>query len=159
MKDLTHVNEENLPGMVDVSGKSQTIREATAIGRVVLGKEIMSLLQNGELHAKKGPVFQTAIIAATQGVKKTWEIIPFCHPILLESIRVDISPFDDVSVSIGCTVKCMGKTGVEMEALTGVNVASLCIYDMCKALSHNIIIEEIRLARKTGGKSDFIFKR
>lgn len=155
MKDLTHVNDRNEPGMVDVSDKGTSIRTAEASGKVVLGEDIMARLHEGELKSKKGPVFQTAIIAGTQAVKKTWELIPFCHQILLESIKLDIVPFDSVSVLIRCRVKCTGKTGVEMEALTGVSTAALCIYDMCKALSHDIRIEEIKLLTKTGGKSDF----
>ena len=155
MKELSHVNVHNQPEMVDVSEKNITKREAIATGKVVLGKDIMDRLQHGELQAKKGPVFQTAIIAGTQGAKKTWDLVPFCHQISLESIRIDIQPINEESVLVTCRVICTGKTGVEMEALTGVSTAALCIYDMCKALSHNIIIEEISLTKKTGGKSDF----
>ncbi|MBI1184497.1 cyclic pyranopterin monophosphate synthase MoaC [bacterium] len=155
MSKLTHINEENQPQMVDISHKSPSLREATAEATVHLGGEIMQLIENNELVGPKGPVFQTAIISGTQAVKKTSELIPFCHPLLLNSIKVKIKTLNEEAVLVECNVKCEGKTGVEMEALTGASVAALCIYDMCKAMSHHIEISQTRLMEKTGGKSDF----
>lgn len=155
MSKLTHLDENGAPTMVDVSTKKVTLREATAKGTVYLGKEILSELKNNDISTRKGPVFQTAIIAGTQGVKKTADLIPFCHTLLIDSIKLYISPIDAERVEISCTVKCEGKTGVEMEALTGVSTAALCIYDMCKAMSHDIEIGSIALYHKSGGKSDY----
>ena len=155
MNDLSHVTKDNLPTMVDVSQKTVSQRLAIASGEVVLGKEIMQRISKGEISSAKGPVFQTAIIGGTQAVKKTSEMIPFCHPIFLSSIKFEINPISDIAVKIECRVKTEGKTGVEMEALQGVSAAALCIYDMCKAMSHDIIISKIQLEKKTGGKADF----
>jgi cyclic pyranopterin phosphate synthase len=141
--------------MVDVSAKQITKRVATAQSMVVLGKEIMQHLSGNEINTKKGPVFQTAIIAGTMGAKKTSELIPLCHPLPIENCKLIIEINDKQEVVITCTVTTTGKTGVEMEALTGVSIAALTIYDMCKAMSHNIIIKETSLLEKTGGKSDF----
>lgn len=143
--------------MVPVGGKAVTERKARAGCRVRLGAAVMEQLRpgDGELSGPKGPVFQTAIIAGTQAVKKTSELIPFCHPLPLEGIRFEIRPRDEESVSVECTVSVTGKTGVEMEALTGASVAALTIYDMVKALSPEVVIEELRLLEKRGGKRDF----
>jgi cyclic pyranopterin monophosphate synthase len=149
--------------MVDVSHKSVTIRSATARARVQLPPAVFALVepQGGdtpaEIRGKKGPVFAAAIIAGTMAVKKTPELIPFCHPLPVEHVHVDISVDDehDHSVRVSCTVRTTGKTGVEMEALTGASLAALCIYDMLKALSHDIVIADLRLDAKSGGKSDF----
>lgn len=103
----------------------------------------------------KGPIFATAIVAGVMGAKRTSELIPFCHPLPIDSCKIDISVRDKNVVDVRCTVKVNHKTGVEMEALTGASVAALCIYDMCKALSHRIVVRETRLVEKTGGKSDF----
>lgn len=140
--------------MVDVSVKAVTARVAKAEATVFLGKEIMSRMTGDELITKKGPVFQTAIIAGVMAAKRTHELIPFCHPLGLEDVQVSIEAKDERAV-IRTLAKVTGKTGVEMEALTAASVAALTIYDMCKALSHDIIIENIHLTEKTGGKSDF----
>lgn len=152
---LSHIDEKNHPQMVDVSEKKETHREALATGIVRLGTEILRELNGGEIQSKKGPVFATAIIAGTMAVKKCHELIPFCHPLQLEKIKIEITPEDDERLLISCTVACFGKTGVEMEALTGVHVAALTIHDMCKAMSPAIEVENIRLQKKTGGKQDY----
>ena len=152
---LTHIDKDNRPQMVDVSDKEVTSREALATGTVRIGKKIMQELVQGDIKTKKGPVFATAIIAATMAVKKTHELIPFCHPLILEKINVEITLVDSERLRIVCQVSCTGKTGVEMEALTGVHVAALTIHDMCKAMSPEIIVENIHLLHKTGGKKDF----
>jgi len=141
--------------MVDVSAKTETKRTAQARSIVVLGAEIMQHLSNGDIQTKKGPVFQTAIIAGTMGAKKTSDLIPLCHPLGLESCKFQIEINRDQEVVIDCIATITGKTGVEMEALTGATVAALTIYDMCKAFSHDIVIKETKLMRKTGGKNDF----
>ena len=143
------------PAMVDVSAKAETKRIARAQSIVVLGPEIMQHLTQGDIQTKKGPVFQTAIIAGTMGAKKTADLIPLCHPLGLESCTFQIQVKDANEVVIDCTTIITGKTGVEMEALTGATVAALTIYDMCKAFSHDIVIKETRLISKTGGKSDY----
>lgn len=152
---LTHIDKDNRPQMVDVSDKEVTSREAVATGTVRIGEKIMQELVQGDIKTKKGPVFATAIIAATMAVKKTHELIPFCHPLILEKITVEITMVDSERLKIVCTVSCTGKTGVEMEALTGVHVAALTIHDMCKAMSPEISVENIYLLQKTGGKKDF----
>ncbi len=141
--------------MVDVGSKSITKRIARARSIVILGKEIMDLLENEEIHTKKGPVFQTAILAGIMGSKKTSELIPLCHPLGLDKCHIEISINENREVVIDCTASITAKTGVEMEALTGASVAALTIYDMCKAFSHDIIIKETRLMAKSGGKRDF----
>jgi cyclic pyranopterin phosphate synthase len=155
-KTFTHIDPDtNAPAMVDVSDKQVTKRVATARSIVVLGQEIMQYLQGDEIQTKKGPVFQTAIIAGIMAAKKTSDLIPLCHPLALDNCKVDIKVNEQQEVVIECTAVITSKTGVEMEALTGASVAALTIYDMCKAFSHNIIIKETRLISKTGGKSDF----
>ena len=141
--------------MVNVGDKAVTKRKAIARGELFLGDEIMSHFSNDEINTKKGPVFQTAIIAGIQAVKKTSELIPMCHPLMINGVDISIEPIDNESVQVLCSVEMDGKTGVEMEALTGVSVACLTIYDMCKALSYQMVIKEIKLVEKTGGKSDF----
>lgn len=140
--------------MVDVSDKAVTKRIARAQAVVFLGKEILSKMKGDELITKKGPVFQTAIIAGVMGAKKTHELIPFCHPLGLEDCQIIIT-IKKEKVIIDSTAVITGKTGVEMEALTAASIAGLTVYDMCKALSHDIIIEEIKLMEKSGGKRDF----
>ncbi|PSR56599.1 cyclic pyranopterin monophosphate synthase MoaC [Adhaeribacter arboris] len=157
-KTFSHLDEAGNPAMVDVSAKSQTKRTAIAQSIVVLGDEIMSHLSNGDIQTKKGPVFQTAIIAGTMGAKKTSDLIPLCHPLGLENCKFQVQVNEANEVVIQCTASLTGKTGVEMEALTGASVAALTIYDMCKAFSHDIVIKETRLISKTGGKSDFTRK-
>lgn len=150
---LTHVGENNLPRMVDVGSKTVTFRTAVATSRVRFPVEVADRLRDGELYTKKGPVFQTAIIAGTMAAKRTSDIIPFCHPLALERCDIVVSLRGEVA-EIECTVALHGKTGVEMEALTGASVAALTVYDMCKSLSHDIVIEETQLVSKHGGKSD-----
>lgn len=152
---LTHIDQDNRPQMVDVSNKEVTSRTAIAAGIIWLGETIMKELESGDIKTKKGPVFATATIAATMAVKKTHELIPFCHPLMLEKINIEINPLDQERLEIKCQVSCTGKTGVEMEALTGVHIAALTIHDMCKAMSPQIKVEEIRVIKKTGGKSDY----
>jgi cyclic pyranopterin monophosphate synthase len=156
MNELSHIDESGNPNMVDVGDKNITQRTAHARGIVILPENILSLLQNNEIYTKKGGVFQTAIIAGTMGAKKTWELIPLCHPIGMESCKINIELNEQSQVVIDCIVKVTGKTGVEMEALTGVSIAALTIYDMCKAMSHHIIIQEIKLISKTGGKANYV---
>jgi cyclic pyranopterin phosphate synthase len=139
--------------MVDITGKSPTRRSAVAEARVELGAEIFAKLQGRELHGPKGPVFQTAIIAGTMAVKKTADLIPFCHPLPVENCEFRIEPGAADCIIIRCEVTTSGKTGVEMEAMTGASVAALTVYDMCKAMHKGICIRELRLISKTGGKS------
>lgn len=153
-KKLSHINESGNAEMVDVSEKSISSRKAIASGRVLFPTEVFKELQRPDFLGKKGSIVQTAVIAGIQGVKKTSELIPLCHQINLTKIDVDIVPGDN-QFHITCTVKCDGKTGVEMEALTGVSVAALTIYDMCKAMSQDIVISTIQLERKSGGKNDY----
>jgi len=141
--------------MVDVSHKAITHREATARAQISLPEVVLKHFTAGDLHTKKGPVFQTAILAGTMGAKQTGQLIPLCHPLPIEKIHLDIHLTTSRKVEILCTVATTGKTGVEMEALTGASIAALTIYDMCKALSHEIVIEAVYLLQKTGGKSDF----
>lgn len=151
---FSHINKKGNPKMVNVSDKKVTKRTAIARGTMFLGREVVSHFSNDELMTKKGPVFQTAIIAGIQGVKKTSELIPMCHPLLISGVDIDISIVDEESVEVECKVTIEGKTGVEMEALTGVNIACLTIYDMCKSISQEMVIKEVKLIEKTGGKSD-----
>jgi cyclic pyranopterin monophosphate synthase len=153
-KKFTHIDPSGNPTMVDVSEKKITKRTAKAQATVNVGEEIIALIQGNELITKKGPVFHTAIIAGVMGAKNTSSMIPFCHPLGLEDCQVQISVKGN-SIIIDSTARITAKTGVEMEALTAATVAALTVYDMCKAISHNIIIEEIKLMEKTGGKKDF----
>ena len=141
--------------MVDVGAKAETERVATARSRIWLGKTLMGRLQDHELHTAKGPVIQTAIIAGTMAVKRTAELIPFCHPLPINGCDFESQAVDEERLELRCTVRTFGKTGVEMEALTGASVAALTVYDMCKALSSEIAIEDTRLLSKTGGKQDY----
>lgn len=149
---LSHVDQENRPGMVDVGDKEVTHRVARARAVMDLPPEVLAALRGDEIQAPKGPVFQTAIIAGTQAVKRTAELIPFCHPLPVDGCRIEIKVDDQQRVIIECEVSVHHKTGVEMEALTGASVAALTIYDMCKALSHRMVIRQIELLSKTGGK-------
>ena len=154
MSDFSHINKKNQPKMVDVSGKEITKRTAIAKATMYLGKEVVSNFDDNELTTKKGPVFQTAIIAGIQAVKKTSEIIPMCHPLLINGVDIDITIVDDEHIEVFCKVTIEGKTGVEMEALTGASATCLTIYDMCKSISQQMVINEVKLVEKTGGKSD-----
>ena len=140
--------------MVDVSAKAATRRSATAEARVRFPAEVASALKENGLRSPKGPVFDTAIVAGVMGAKRTHELIPFCHPLGLENCKILIDLVGDCAV-IRCTVSVHHKTGVEMEALTGASIAALTIYDMCKALSHGIVISDVRLLSKDGGKRDY----
>jgi len=131
-----------------------TVREAHARSVVLLPREVLAALAGDEIQSKKGPVFATAIIAGVMAAKKTHELIPFCHPLGLDNCDIAIA-LDGDRALIDCRCKVTHKTGVEMEALTGASVAALTVYDMCKALSHDIVIAETRLMMKTGGKQDF----
>jgi cyclic pyranopterin phosphate synthase len=154
MKKFTHIDKDQ-PSMVDVGDKQNTVRIAHAQSLVQLPEEVKIFVENGEIKSLKGPVFQTAIIAGVQAAKRTSELIPLCHNLFLSKVNIEIIINEDFLVDIRCEAKTEGKTGVEMEALTGASIAALTIYDMCKALSHNIVIKETRLLKKTGGKSDF----
>ena len=151
---FSHINKKNQPKMVDVSVKEITKRTAIAKAMMFLGKDVVSHFEKDELNTKKGPVFQTAIIAGIQAVKKTSEIIPMCHPLLINGVDIDINIVDEENVEVFCKVTIEGKTGVEMEALTGASATCLTIYDMCKSISQKMVIKEIKLLEKTGGKSD-----
>ena len=149
---LTHLNENNNPKMVDVSAKQDTTRIAVASGRITMSVEAYEAVL--EQRTKKGAVLQTAIIAAIMGAKKTSEIIPMCHPLMLSSVDIDITQEDSAHSSVLCaSVKTAGKTGVEMEALSAVSIGLLTIYDMVKAIDKTMVISEIRLDSKSGGKS------
>ncbi len=151
---LTHLDKNNQPKMVDVTGKEITKRTAVAKATMFLGRDVISHFENDELSTKKGPVFQTAIIAGIQAVKKTSEIIPMCHPLLINGVDITITIVDSETIEALCTVTIEGKTGVEMEALTGVSTTCLTIYDMCKSISQQMSIKEVKLVKKTGGKSE-----
>ncbi|MET0582471.1 MAG: cyclic pyranopterin monophosphate synthase MoaC [Pseudoxanthomonas sp.] len=154
-KVLTHLDASGLPSMVDVSGKSVTARTATAECRVRFPKDVANQLHASGLRSAKGGIVDTAIIAGTMAVKRTHELIPFCHPLPIDGCRIGIAWDGDSALKIECTVRTTHRTGVEMEALTGATVAALTVYDMCKALSHRIVIGPAKLLGKRGGKSDF----
>ena len=147
---LTHLDENNQPKMVDVSLKNETLRIAKASGIIRMSEEAFRAIK--ENTAKKGPVLQTAVVAAIMATKKTSELIPMCHPLLISSVKVDIKELKN-AFKLFVTVKITGKTGVEMEALTGVSVGLLTIYDMVKAIDKAMVIDEIMLLNKSGGKS------
>lgn len=151
---LTHVDASGNPSMVDVSEKAVTKRTAKAQAIVNVGRDILAMIKGDELMTKKGPVFQTAILAGIMGAKKTSDLIPLCHPLGLEDCRINITS-SGKDIIITATASLSAKTGVEMEALTAATVAALTVYDMCKALSHRIVIREVKLLEKTGGKKDF----
>lgn len=155
MSSLSHIDSNGNPTMVDVGQKQITERVAKAKAELILTDEIMALLSDDDIKTKKGPVFQTAILAGIQAAKKTSDLIPLCHPLALNSVDIKITAQENNKILILATAKVSGKTGVEMEALTAASVAALTIYDMCKALSHNIIIQNVMLVHKSGGKSTF----
>jgi cyclic pyranopterin phosphate synthase len=152
--EFTHVDERRQPAMVDVGGKAVTHRRAVAEARVRFPPEVAEALRDSGFETSKGPVFQTAIIAGTMAAKRTHELIPFCHPLGLDNCRLEIDMDGRNEAVVRCSVSVHHKTGVEMEALTGASIAALTIYDMCKALSHEIVIAELRLVEKHGGKRD-----
>ena len=152
MNKLTHINEKGDAQMVDVSDKENTTREASASAVVHMKKETLDMIVSGS-H-KKGDVMTVARIAGIQAAKKCWELIPLCHPLMLSKVTVDLTPNEDEStIEIVAVVKLVGKTGVEMEALTAASIAALTIYDMCKALDRFMRIDSVQLLEKKGGKS------
>ena len=153
-KELSHIDKAGKAHMVDVSEKPATIRTALASGSVAFPETVFAILTEQDFLSAKGSIIQTAVIAGIQAVKKTSELIPLCHQLNLSKVQIDIQPIDN-ALQIKCMVRCTERTGVEMEALTGVSVSALTIYDMCKALSHDIRISGIQLEEKTGGKNDF----
>lgn len=152
---LTHLDRAGRPAMVDVSAKAVTAREAVAECRVRFPAQVAAQLRASGLKSAKGGIVETAIIAATMAVKRTHELIPFCHPLPIDGCRVEIDWDGDNTLRIECAVKTTHRTGVEMEALTGATVAALTVYDMCKALSHKIVIGPAKLLGKRGGRHDF----
>lgn len=155
MNEFTHIDASGKVTMVDVGEKKVTHRTATARSIVWLPEQVLAKLIDGDIQTKKGSVFQTAIIAGIMGAKKTGELIPLCHPLGLENCNIEIHINELQELVIDCTASITAKTGIEMEALTGASIAALTVYDMCKALSHDIVIKETKLMEKTGGKNDF----
>ncbi|MFA6985120.1 MAG: cyclic pyranopterin monophosphate synthase MoaC [Arenimonas sp.] len=149
---LTHIDEDGRPAMVDVSGKAVTAREARAECLVSFPLSVAQQLQTDGVRTSKGPVVDTAIIAGTMAVKRTHELIPFCHPLPIDGCRFQVDWLDAATLRIECSVRTVHRTGVEMEALTGATVAALTVYDMCKALSHEMVIGPAKLVGKRGGK-------
>ena len=154
MAKLSHIDAQNRPRMVDVGDKQATDRSAHARSIVKLPDAVAVHISGDEIETKKGPVFATAIIAGVMAAKRTHELIPFCHPLGLENCKLNVELRGN-DVVIDCHTRVHGKTGVEMEALTGASVAALTVYDMLKAMSHDIVIGETRLIAKSGGKQDF----
>lgn len=154
-KKFTHLDAAGNPAMVDVGQKSVTKRIAASRAIVALPEVVFDQLESGAWETKKGPVFHTAILAGVMAAKKTGELIPLCHPLGLDNVQINISLNESKEVVIDCEASVTGKTGVEMEAMTGAAMAALTIYDMCKAFSHDIIIREVKLMAKSGGKRDF----
>lgn len=155
MARLSHLNKDLQPAIVDVSEKPITRRSATARCIVVFPEVVKVKLQKEDFSTSKGSVFQVATLAGVMAAKKTADLIPLCHPLGLDNCQLDIKLNGDGEVEIYCTAQIEAKTGVEMEALTGATIAALTIYDMCKALSHDILIKEVQLMEKSGGKNDF----
>ena len=152
---LSHLDESGQPAMVDVTAKQPTLRVASAESRLRFPRDAFAKLAAAGFETAKGPVFATAIVAGTLAAKRTHELIPFCHPLGLERCDIAIEPDGDDGLLVRCTAAVHHRTGVEMEALTGATIAALTIYDMCKSLSHGIVIESTRLLSKSGGKGDF----
>ncbi len=155
MTELTHIDAMGKANMVDVSAKTPTHRSATAQSIVQLPAAVLAKLTDGDIQSAKGSVFQTAIIAGIMGAKKTGDLIPLCHPLGMDNCKIDISINENSEVVINCTTTITAKTGIEMEALVGASIAALTIYDMCKAMSHDIVITATKLIEKTGGKHDY----
>ena len=158
MADFSHFNEDGRARMVDVGGKDVTKRTAVAVGRVLVNRGCFDLIKSGGM--KKGDVLGTAQIAGIMGAKKTSEVIPMCHPIMINGANITFHlNEEDLAVEIQSEVKCSGVTGVEMEALTAVSIAALTVYDMCKAVQKDMVIDQIHLVSKSGGKSgDFVWR-
>ena len=152
MSQLTHINAAGEANMVDVSGKQETVREARAEAFITMDAKTLQMIIDGNHH--KGDVFATARIAGIQAAKRTWDLIPLCHPLMLSKVEVQLSAEPDTSrVRIESCCRLTGNTGVEMEALTAASVAALTIYDMCKAVQKDMVIGPVRLLEKSGGKS------
>jgi len=151
---LSHLDARNRPTMVDVGAKDVTHRLASAEALIRLPRNVAAALRRAGHRTKKGPVFDTAIVAGVMAAKRTHELIPFCHPLALERCTIEIEPARG-GLRIVCTVAVHHRTGVEMEALTGAAAAALTVYDMCKALSHDIEIASVRLLAKSGGRRQF----
>jgi cyclic pyranopterin phosphate synthase len=155
--DLTHINDQGRAKMVDVSSKDETERRAVAVGHVFMKRETLNRIKDGSI--KKGDVLAVAQVAGIMAAKNTSNIIPMCHPIFISGCDIEFSMnFDDNSIEIKSTVKNTGQTGVEMEALTAVSAAALTIYDMCKAIDRGMVVKDIMLVKKSGGKSG-VFER
>ncbi len=153
---FSHLDARNQPAMVNVGDKPVTRRTAHAVATVTLPGELAGLLRDGEIATKKGPIFQTAVLAGVMGAKRTGDLIPLCHPLSLDDCQVRIEPAPDrAEITIHCRVETHGRTGVEMEALTGATVAALTFYDMAKAVTHGVVIREVKLLEKTGGRRDW----
>ena len=153
-KTLTHLDQSGRPAMVDVSGKVATAREAMAECRVRFPASVAVQLRASGLRSAKGGIVDTAVIAGTMAVKRTHDLIPFCHPLPIDGCRLAIEWDGQDALRIECSVRTTHRTGVEMEALTGATVAALTVYDMCKALSHDIVLGPARLLAKRGGRHD-----
>ena len=158
MTQFTHINQNGEANMVDVSMKQETMREARAEAFIRMNPETLQMIISGNHH--KGDVFATARIAGIQAAKRTWDLIPLCHPLMLSKVEISLEALPETNqVRIKSLCKLTGKTGVEMEALTAASVAALTIYDMCKAVQKDMVIEQVRLLSKSGGKSgDFVAK-
>ena len=156
---LSHLDARNRPAMVDDGAKEVTQRVAEAAVRVQLPPAVARALRASGHRTRKGPVFDTAILAGVMAAKRTHELIPFCHPLALENCQVEIRQMRAGTIEVRCRVSVHHRTGVEMEALTGAAVAALTVYDMCKALSHDIVITDLRLLEKSGGRRSFARKR
>jgi cyclic pyranopterin phosphate synthase len=154
-RQLTHIDRDGRPAMVDVSAKAVTARAAVAECRVRFPAAVAAQLRASGLKSTKGGIVETAIVAGTMAVKRTHELIPFCHPLPIDGCGIAIDWHGERELRIECVVKTTHRTGVEMEALTGATVAALTVYDMCKALSHAIVIGPAKLLGKRGGKRDF----
>lgn len=153
---FTHLDAKNRPAMVNVGDKPVTKRTAHAVAIITLPAELAVLLRDGEITTKKGPIFHAAVLAGVMGVKRTSDLIPLCHPLPLDDCQIEIkTDRDRAEIEIHCRVETHAKTGVEMEALTGATVAALTLYDMAKAVSPAMVIKQVRLLEKTGGKSDY----
>lgn len=159
MHQFTHINQNGEANMVDVSMKQDSVREARAEALITMKPETLQMILSGNHH--KGDVFATARIAGIQAAKRTWELIPLCHPLLLSKVEIQLEALPETNqVRIESLCKLTGKTGVEMEALTAASVAALTIYDMCKAVQKDMVIEHVRLLAKSGGKSgDFVAEK
>ena len=157
MREFSHIDDRGKAKMVDVTDKNETKREALAYGQIQMKPETLSQIKNGEIE--KGAVLETARVAGVMGVKRTANLIPMCHPLLISGIDIDFKFEDNRTIGIYVNVRISGKTGVEMEALTGVSIAALTIYDMCKAVEKDMVIGDMKLLKKSGGKSGLYVRK